>query len=59
MYIRCGQYELIDCILFYVPVKLIYGYVETYDDNDDETEETRALLQGQGFLCIILHIDLV
>ena len=30
-------------MLFYVPVLLIYGYVETDDDNDDEKDRNPVL----------------
>ena len=28
---------------FYVPLQLIYGYVETDDENDDETDRNAVL----------------
>ena len=33
------EYELIGCILFCLTFQLIYGYVETDDDNDDVQTE--------------------
>ena len=39
----------------YILCQLIYGYVETDDDNYDKTE-TLSTFQGQGFYYIPCHI---
>ena len=39
----------------YVPFQLIYGDIETDDDNDDDKTETWLSSQGQGFFYMI-HI---
>ena len=42
---------LIDLILFYIPEQLIYGYVETDGDSDDEIDRNLyPSFQRQGFL---------
>ena len=50
---------LIDWLLFYVHVQIIYGYAETDDDNDDEIYRNSDLhFKDKGsFTSHIYHID--